>query len=231
MKDYTVWVSYHKKEMVEQYNLREDEHHKLFYTNSIPKENNINIMNPVYSEMVTMWYVWKNNIKSEYVGFEHYRRHLDIQKLPKSGQCQVFMVADFVNQTIYEQYATYHCSKDMDLIIDILNEKYGEGNKYVDHIMNSKIFIANCTFFMKWEDFTKLCEFMFGISDEFCRRVGITGNDEDALIKWKVKENLDFNGRNVVYQTRILSFLMERLISAWIYTNMDYYRYKPKKVE
>ena len=118
----------------------------------------------------------------------------------------------------------------MDLIIDILNEKYGVGNKYVNNIMNSKIFIANCTFFMKWDDFTKLCEFMFGISDEFCRRVGITGNDVEALNRWKIKETIDFNGRNVVYQTRVLSFLMERLISAWIYTNMDYYR-NNKKVE
>ena len=218
--DYRVWVSYHRDELVNQYGLHDDEHHKLFATHKNVDGKNINHMNPVYSEMVTMWYVWKNNLKSDYVGFEHYRRHLDIRTMPKKGECQIFRAINFRNQTVYQQYAQCHNAKDMDVMLSLLDEKYGEGNNYSNHIRNSHVLIANCCFLMNWADFKKLCEFMFPLLDNFAAIFGISNTNVKELHDKAYK---DFGGARVDYQTRILSFLAERLISAWIMTNMDWW--------
>lgn len=222
MSDYTIWVSYHKDEFVEQYSLKEDEHHKLFPTHKPAELPNINIMNPVYSEMVLMWYVWKNNLKSDYVGFEHYRRRLDIDHVPEEGHCYVFDEVTFENETVYKQYARSHNKKDLDIVIKILEETYGKNNIYVKHIMESKKLVPFCTYMMKWNDFTLMSNYMFGVINKYSKRVGIKGYGEDALNKWKMKAIEDFNGVNWRYQTRVVAYLVERLISAWISAHMKY---------
>ena len=60
MNDYKIWVTYHKDELVAKYGLKEDDTHKLFASHKEIDGKNINSLNTVYSEMVTMWYVWKN---------------------------------------------------------------------------------------------------------------------------------------------------------------------------
>ena len=220
MSDYTIWVSYHKDEQVQHYGLKEDEHHKLFPTHKDAELPNINVMNPVYSEMVTMWYVWKNNLKSDYVGFEHYRRHLSIARMPEDNECIVYNRVSLGSETLYQQYCHWHNQADMDLMLEVLDDTYGENNIYVKHIVSNNMFIANCTFLMKWRDFTQMCCFLFGAIDEYSKRVGIVGHDEEALCKWQDREYSDFNGVNFVYQTRVVSFLAERLISAWIAADM-----------
>lgn len=217
---YTIWTTYHKDKFVEEYNLHDDEHHKLYPTHKPIDGDNINIMNPVYSEMVSMWYVWKHNLKTDYVGFEHYRRRLEISRMPEEGECFIYNRVTFVEHSIYEQYAQYHNKADMDIVLDILDETYGKDNVYSKHIRESILFIPACTFFMKWNDFTLLCDYMFGVAEEYCKRVGIVGNDEEALHKWQQRADEIFKNKNPRYQTRFLAYLMERLISAWITAHM-----------
>ncbi len=217
--EYRIWVSYHKDELIEKYGLSEDEHHTLFATHMDVAGKNINHMNPVYSEMVTMWYVWKNNLKSDYVGFEHYRRHLDIKSMPGKGECQIFRAIDFGSMTIYDQYARCHNAKDMDCVLGILDEKYGKGNPYSAHIKSGHVLIANCCFIMKWHDFLKLCSFLFPLLDDFAAACGISNT---CVSEWREKAKKDFRGYRTDYQTRVLSFLAERLISSWISTNMKW---------
>jgi len=136
MNDYKIWVTYHKDEQVSEYGLKDDDTHILFATHKDIAGKNINPMNPVLSEMVTMWYVWKNpSAKSSYVGFNHYRRRFDVAGLPGKGECQVFNIKDFGQQTIYQQYCQWHNGKDMDVMLGILESKYGNGNVYSKHIL------------------------------------------------------------------------------------------------
>lgn len=219
--DYKLWVSYHKDQQITDYNLTEDETHTLFATHKPVEEENINHMNPVYSEMVTMWYVWKNQKKSKYVGFEHYRRHFDEIRLPKAGECQVYKIVDFDLETVYDQYARCHSRADIDLMLQCIDNRYGEGNKYTRNIRESHWLIANCCFIMKWQDFVKMCEFLFPLLDDFAASLGISNTN---VKEWRKKIVTDFGETNKTdYQTRILSFLAERLISAWIGTNLFFY--------
>jgi len=218
--DYRIWVTYHRDELVSQYGLLDDDHHKLFASHKDIEGKNINHLNPVYSEMVTMWYVWKNNIKSEYIGFEHYRRHLNIRRMPRKGECQVFRAINFGKQTIYEQYAKCHNVKDIDVMLGILGGRFGKSNPYARHITEDSVLIANCTFLMKWTDFKKLCEFMFPLLEDFAVLSGIRNN---SLEEWNNKAQKDFGNNRTAYQMRVVSFLAERLISAWINTHMKWW--------
>lgn len=218
MNDYRIWISYHKDEFLQQYNLREDDSHRLFPTHKEAEGKNINPMNPVYSEIVTLWYVWKNNLKTPYVGFNHYRRRFDVSRLPKKGECQVYRIADFGRQTVYRQYAKYHNADDMDAMISILDSRHGEGNAYTKYIREGNMLVANCCFLMKWTDFTKLCQFLFPLLDDFASHFGCQTVDD-----WRRKAEKDFGTERTEYQTRVVSFLAERLISAWIAGNLTPY--------
>ena len=219
MNDYRIWVTYHKDELVEKYGLKEDATHKLFASQKEIEGKNINSLNTVYSEMVTMWYVWKNAAaKSDFVGFNHYRRQFAVDRMPSKGECQVYKVLDFGRQTVYQQYAQCHNVKDMDMVLSILDKRYGDGNAYSKNIRESHTLIANCCFFMKWADFVKLCKFMFPVLDDFAAMNGCTTVED-----WKKKAEKDFGNNSTDYQTRVVSFLAERLISAWISTNLCYY--------
>lgn len=218
MDDYRIWISYHKDELVSKFNLKEDEHTTLFATHHPTGKKDINSLNNVYSEMVTMWYVWKNAIKSDYVGFNHYRRRFGVHRLPSKGECQVLDIRSFGGQTIYEQYSQCHSAKDMDVMLSLLDEKYGTGNPYSQHIRESRTLIAKCCFLMRWADFTKMCKFLFPLLEAFAEECGCVTSDD-----WRCKAASDFNETSAPYQMRVVSFLAERLISAWIATNMSPY--------
>lgn len=219
--DYKIWITYHRDNLVQEYGLREDEHNKLFAVHKPVEGENINHLNPIYSELVTIYYVWKNQIKSDYVGFNHYRRRFEVTRLPGPNECQVFRQR-IKRMTIYEQYAIHHNKRDMDFVIDIVAKRCGKDNPYEKYIREGHLFLgANC-FLMSWNNFNRLCNWLFPILFEFAELTGC-GDDIEA---WRQKEIRDFGGDNiegVAYQMRIQGFLAERLVSAWIITNLQYY--------
>lgn len=218
MDDYRIWVTYHKDEQVQQYDLHDDDTHRLFASHRDVEGVNINTLNPVYSEMVTMYWVWKNSVKTKYVGFNHYRRRFSVSRLPDKGECQVYRMIDFGSKTVYQQYAQCHNVADMDTVLSILRNRYGEGNAYSRYITEGHVLIANCCFLMKWQDFTKLCKFLFTILDDFASMCGC-----QTLEDWRKKAQADFGSNRTEYQTRVVSFLAERLISAWIMEHLSPY--------
>ena len=154
--------TYHSDSQLVDYSLKEEGAIKLFKGNAPVEGENINHLNQFYSEMTTMYWVWKNNIISEKVGFCHYRRvfrHV-IDFLP--GECQVMHISRF-SHPIYHEYKSAHNYQDYDNIVCILNQFYGEGNIYSEYMLHSNIFIPFYSFIMHYEDFMGLCEFFFPV--------------------------------------------------------------------
>lgn len=218
-KELTIWLTYHEDSQVEQYGLKEDDTIRLFKGNAPNIEGeNINHLNRFYSEMTTMYWVWKNQHKSRLVGFCHYRRRFPSLIEIKQGECQVLKIQK-QSYTLSGHYKCVHNYQDYDDIVDILNHKYGEGNKYAEYLLHGTTFIPFCCFIMHWGDFVKLCEFFFPILFEFDRLHGL---HMDASRYW-AKAEKDFRYDNKNYQCRAMSFLAERLISCYMVCDMNAY--------
>lgn len=220
--DYNIWVTYHKDELAARYDLFNGARVHPFPThqNSWP-EVNVNHLNPAWSEMVAMWAVWqkRNGLRSDYVGFNHYRRRFDVSRMPAPGECQVLSILDFGMESVYGQFARCHGPADMDIALRILEAKYGKDNPYSRQITRSNKMVYACCFLMAWDDFDKLCRFLFDFIDAFSEAVGC-GAD---LTKWRNRAARIWGEAKADYQMRTISFLAERMISAWILTHLHTY--------
>ena len=74
--DLIIWCTCHNKNIAKEYNLYNSKHFKM-YNNYIENLNeyNINNLHDYLREICTYYYVWKNQIKSDYVGFCQYSKH------------------------------------------------------------------------------------------------------------------------------------------------------------
>lgn len=215
MRDLTIWLTYHDDSQIEQYGLREDDVFRLFKGNAVNVEgDNINHLNAFYSEIVTFYYVWKNNVRSEKVGFCHYRRRfqqlMDIEK----GQCQVLAING--NCSVFGHYKISHNYQDFYDAVEILNEQYEQNNPYSKYLLESRTFIPFCCFVMHWEDFDRLCRFLFPVLFAWDKKNGLNMDPR----KYAEKAVRDFRYDNVMYQQRAIAFLAERLISCFLVCEM-----------
>ena len=215
MKDLTIWITYHDDSQIADYKLAEDDVFRLFKGNDLQvKGDNINHLNPFYSEIVTMYWVWTNNVRSERVGFCHYRRKfqqmIDIEK----GQCQVLAING--NCSVFGHYKISHNYQDFYDAVEILNEQYGHDNPYSKYLLGSSTFIPFCCFIMHWADFDRLCRFLFPILFAWDKKHGLNMDPT----KYMEKVFRDFRYDNVMYQRRAISFLAERLISCFLVCEM-----------
>lgn len=210
-KEWRMWVTYHKPELIQEYHLTDlDSRFQLFDARQDP-------MNSCMSEFVTLRHVCQRGERSDYVGFCHYRRILNVDRLPERGECQVRRRIKFPNnETMYEQYARCHNIKDYDLLLSLIDKRLGSGNYYSNYLRGSSTMYPNVCFLMAWKDFMNLCDFLFYFLEKFAEA---TGCGEDAN-KWHAKAVADFSEEEAPYQQRLLGFLGERLVSAWISVNL-----------
>ena len=215
MNNYKIYIVYHKENQIQDYNLHEDENHILY---DVRQNIGKNYLNPVWSEMVAMYNIWKNGKTSDYIGFNHYRRQFTVNRLPNANECQIYTVFNF-GTPIINQYALCHRRQDIESIINILNKKYGQNNPYSDHLLHSTHMIGNCCFLMTWENFDRMMKFMFDILEEFSIQESCY-EDLDRWVSWAIS---NFGEENYRYQMRVIGFLAERLISAYISVSWKIY--------
>jgi lipopolysaccharide biosynthesis glycosyltransferase len=96
----------------------------------------------------------------------------------------------------YEQYSLDHYKKDLDIVIEIVKEKYP---KYylalLESLYSTSCFFANVAI-MKREYFHEYCTFLFGVLEEAELKIDISEYDS--------------------YQSRIWGFIAERMINAYV---------------
>lgn len=221
--DYTIWQTYHNDALLAEYNLKDDEHRRLFAVHKDAPLENINYLNPCWSELTTMWYVWRNRLASPIVGFAHYRRPLNPVRLPQKGECMIYkQIRLRSGETVRDQYARCHNVHDFDLMVSLLNRRYGDGNPYTKHLLTSSRMIINCCFLMRWQDFMGLGDFLFPLLDDFAEATGCGREVE----RWREKARRDFPDADeqiIAYQMRLSGFIAERLVSAYITTRLKFY--------
>lgn len=215
MKYLTIWMTYHDDQLLTEYNLKETDTISLFKGNDTSvKGENINHLNKFYSELTTMYFVWKNRKESQLVGFCHYRRSFNDYFEIDEGQCQVLTITYGCN--VFQQYKISHNFLDLYDAVEFLNKQYGNDNKYSKYLLNGKVLIPCCCFIMHYSDFEKLCEWLFPILFAWDKKNGLNMDPE----KYMEKAYRDFKYDNVNYQCRAVAFLAERLISCYLITEM-----------
>ena len=111
MKDLIIWQTYHDDAQIEQYHLHETDTIRIFKGNNLSVEGeNINHLNKFYSELVTLYWVWKNNVRSKMVGFCHYRRTFGRTLDLENNSCQVLAISHL---NVMQHYKSAHNYQDL----------------------------------------------------------------------------------------------------------------------
>lgn len=178
-----------------------------------------------YSEILLYFNVAKNYPLKDYVGFCHYRKYFsfmdnvpDMDDFFKNYDALVVKPLKF-NSSIKEQYATYHNVEDLEIVENIIANKFPEYYNAANFFFNKCTEMFPCNMFiMKKNDFIKYTEFIKGVLDEY---VNIVGTDIEKRIednKDKYLKDLEGYPQNKEpwYQYRIGGYLAERLTNVFV---------------
>jgi hypothetical protein len=101
--------------------------------------------------------------------------------------------------TVEEHYRRYHDIHDLEILREILEEKYPDYLPEFEAVLKGKRLYANNMFILKREDYLKFMPWWFDMIFEFERRTDM--------------------GKYVGYQKRIIGFIAERLLTVWFKKN------------
>ena len=183
---------------------------------------NISDKNPYYCELTGLYWLWKNNIvpNDNIIGLCHYRRYFTtkwrdflynyfnimptvisykkVKSLLTSYQIVVPKKLRTI-RTVRQLYDEYHDKNDLDILEDILIERYPEYIKSFHHVMNEHKSLYGNMFVTYKYIFDKYCEWLFDVLAEVEKRTDVINRD--------------------LYQQRLYGFLSERLLQIWIEKN------------
>ena len=175
--------------------------------------DNISDKNQNYCELTGLYWMWKN-CNEDIVGLCHYRRFFSNSMFSKSKN--KFLSQDEIKtllnkydiilpkkelllKTNKESYNIAPNAQDMDIVRNIVKEKYPEYYNDLIKFENSKYRYAYNMLITKKEILDKYCEWLFSILSE-CEKVMIIDNNDK-------------------YRRRMYGFLSERLIAVWVAKN------------
>lgn len=181
---------------------------------------NISAKNPNYCELTGLYWAWKN-LKADYVGLAHYRRHYangkrfgdkkdkvinsaEMEKKLQDTDILLPTPRNYWIETNYSQYAHAHHAIDLDTTREILQEKYSQYIAAWDSSMKKTTGHRFNMFVMKKELFDQYCEWLFDVLFELENRLDISAYNKN--------------------DSRVFGFVSERLLDVWIETNQ--YSYK-----
>ena len=184
---------------------------------------NISEKNLHYCELTGLYWAWKN-LKADYIGLAHYRRHFaagkhfgdkkqrvvsrpELEQKLKDTDILLPTPRNYWIETNYSQYAHAHHAIDLDTTKQILTEKYPEYIRAWDESMKLTKGHRFNMFVMKKDKFDAYCRWLFDILFELENRLDISAyNPNDS---------------------RVFGFVSERLLDIWIETNGYQYRNMP----
>ncbi|CDZ24934.1 hypothetical protein CCDG5_1836 [[Clostridium] cellulosi] len=177
---------------------------------------NISEKNPNYCELTGIYWAYKN-LKADYIGLVHYRRHFTtkpfIIRLFKGKKNCVLSGAEaseilkdydivvpkkrrYFIETNKSHYDHCHHPRDLAETGKIIKEKYPEYGPYFDKVMNRTYAHMFNMFIMRKPLFDEYCAFIFDVLGELESRIDIS----------------DYN----TYEARVFGFISERLLDVFI---------------
>lgn len=100
-----------------------------------------------------------------------------------------------MKSTVQNHYKKYHDSRDLEIIKQIIQEKYPDYSRSLYDVLQGKQLYANNMFIMKDEPYQEFMNWWFDVLFEFESRIDLS--------------------RYTGYQQRIMGFMAERLLNVW----------------
>ena len=229
MKNIKLIVATHKK-----YTMPDDDMYLPIQVGAEGKEDlgyqkdnindNISIKNPYYCELTALYWAWKN-LKAEYIGLSHYRRHFTCKKnVPKAeeNKFKILLTSEQANkilentdiilpckrkyyiENLYSHYKHTMYIEPLDETRKILEEKYPKYLNEFDKLHKRTSAHMFNMFIMKKELLDKYCMWLFDIL-------------------FKLEKRFDPKQYDV-FHARYLGRISELLLDVWINTNNLHYK-------
>ena len=233
MKNIKLIVATHKK-----YTMPDDDMYLPIQVGAEGKEDlgyqkdnindNISIKNPYYCELTALYWAWKN-LKTEYIGLSHYRRHFTCKKnVPKAeeNKFKILLTSEQANkilentdiilpykrkyyiENLYNHYKHTMYIEPLDETRNIIEKKYPKYLNEFDKLHKRTSAHMFNMFIMKKELLDKYCMWLFDILFELEEKLNPKQYD--------------------AFHARYLGRVSELLLDVWINTNNLHY--KEKKV-
>lgn len=184
---------------------------------------NISEKNLNYCELTGLYWAWKN-LRADYIGLAHYRRHFAGRRLfgdkwervisqgeleEKLEEYDVLLPKprDYWIESSYSHYAHAHHAIDLDTTREILEERYPEYLPAFDKVMGLSVGHRFNMFVMKRKYFDRWCTWLFDVLFELEGRLDISSYS--------------------AYDARVFGFVAERLLDVWLITNKVRYKDMP----
>lgn len=177
-----------------------------------------------YSEIYMLRWVAKNYPLKEYVGFCHKRKYFsfmddvpNVEEILKENDAILGRPFKRENTNMREFYKICHNIEDLNIIENIIDEKFKEYSKGMREFLYGKMMFPYNMFIMKREDFLEYINFIGSVLDEYVKIVGtdIVKRIEDN--KGKYLKNF-YPNNTIEYQYRIGGYLAERLTTVFAFT-------------
>ena len=173
--------------------------------------DNISNKNKNFCELTALYWAWKN-VKADYIGLDHYRRHFASGRIgsKKNRVATQAYLDHFITrydvilprkrhyfiETNRSQYIHAHHKEDLDVLETVLKEKYPKIMPYYEKDMEKTSGHKFNMFIMKYDVLSSYCSFLF-----------------DVL--FEVEKRLDISSYSA-YDARVFGFLSERLLDVYI---------------
>ena len=178
--------------------------------------DNISDKNAQFCELTGLYGAWKN-LKADYIGLAHYRRHFEGSRKgelfdrvlkykqinPLLGSKKVFVPKKrhYYIETLEQHYAHNHHIKELETAKEIMLEKYPEYGKAYDKAMGRTWGYMFNMMIMKRELVDDYCNWIFSILFEMTERLAKEGDGGAELSAFENR----FPGR-----------VSERLFNVWL---------------
>lgn len=195
--DIKIIIATHKK-----YRMPEDDIYLPLHVGAEGKESlgyqgdntgdNISNMNPYFCELTGMYWMWKN-LKADYLGLTHYRRHFcyrkkrgldkedskwesvlnssEAQALCKQYDVIVPSKRNYVIESLGSHYVHTHYKEHLEKMRDIITERYPQYLDSYERILKQKYGYMFNMFLMRSDLVDEYCAFLFNVLFELDRRV------------------------------------------------------------
>lgn len=177
--------------------------------------NNISKKNPYFCELTGIYWAWKN-LKADYIGLAHYRRHFkgktkskskfeqvlsdkEINELLKSNDIILPKKREYYIENLYSHYEHTLHIETLDITGEIIKEKYPKYMKEFELLKKRTSAHMFNMFIMKKEIMNDYCEWLFDILFELEKRIDTSKYDS--------------------FHARFYGRVSELLLDVWLNTN------------